>query len=360
MRRSRGLALALLASIAGVAVRAEALECPNPLVSTCIQSDTFWPHAGPAGRLTYVGGTETVASGQIGFGLSTTYLSRPIVLHVASPGPTGTDQYAVDNQVNGNFLWSYGVSNRLEIDFALPITFRQSGGGKQPITGGDALKDTALRDLRFGLAYAIVPRERVPAEETPSLWSLTARMELSAPTGDRDQFAGEGAAVFMPSLAGDIRYGRFFAGAETGFRVRRTAELVGARVGTQWTAGLGAGFVILPRDLLSAALEARTLYTFAEQANAQQTSQGLVSQPNGLHIMPAEWMLSVHSSPLLDGDLGLELGGGGALPFTQDAPITTPRFRFVLGVRYAPLGRPKPKPAPAPTEAPASGRPPTQ
>jgi hypothetical protein len=65
-------------------------------------------------------------------------------------------------------------------------------------------------------------------------------------------------------------------------------------------------------------------------------------------------MVSVHSSPLLDGDLGLQLGGGGAIPIGPDAPVTAPRFRFILSVRYAPLGRPKkPKPAPPPeTETP--------
>lgn len=353
MRRSRALALGLLASIVGVTGRAKAIDCTDVLVSTCIQSDTYWPHAGPSGRFLYTGATETVAQGTIGFGLATTYLSRPIVLHVASPGPTGTDQFAVDNQVNGNFLWAYGVSDRLQLDFVLPLTFIQSGGGKQPITGGAPLQDTAMRDLRFGFAYAFVPRARVGADDKPSVWSMTGRMEISAPTGDRDQFAGEPTAVFAPSLAADYRRGRWFAGAELGFRFRRTTELVGARIGTQLTAALGVGFSILERDLLSLAVEARALPNFPEQGNAAQSAQGLVSKPNGKHITPAEWMLSVHSAPLLDGDLGLQLGGGGAIPIGPDAPVTTPRFRFILSVRYAPLGRPKKKPAPPPeTETP--------
>src|SRR5689334_16675215 len=95
-------------------------ECSNPLVSTCVNSETFWPHAGPQ-RFAAVGGTETLGPGNVGFGLVSSWQSRPIVLRVASPGPGGSDQFVVDNQVNGNFLFAYGVTNQLELDFALPI-----------------------------------------------------------------------------------------------------------------------------------------------------------------------------------------------------------------------------------------------
>jgi hypothetical protein len=350
---ARRSALGLVAAIAMTAGRAHAVDCDDPLRSTCINADTYWPHAGPAGRLLTVGAAETVAEKTVGFGLATTYLSRPIVLRVASPGPTGADRYAIDNQVNGTFLWAYGVTNRLELDFLFPVTFIQSGGGTQPITAGAPLQDTAMRDLRFGFAYAFVERARVPVEDKQSVWALVGRFEVSAPTGDRDQFAGERASVFVPSLAADYRRGRWFAGAEIGFRLRRTTELVGARIGSQGMIGLGVGFDVLARDLLSVALEARALPTFAEQANTRQSAQGQVtSEPNGRHITPAEWTLSVRTAPLLDGDLTLQLGGGGSIPFGNDSPITTPRFRFTLGIRYAPLGRPRPSPAPPPEPPP--------
>jgi hypothetical protein len=37
-------------------------------------------------------------------------------------------------------------------------------------------------------------------------------------------------------------------------------------------------------------------------------------------------------------DLQLQAGGGGSIPFSSDAPITNPRFRFAFSIRYAPLG----------------------
>src|SRR5579883_1609391 len=137
-----GLCTALAAAPAG------ATDCSG-IVSPCINDDVLWPHAGPS-TFVAIGSTETVAQGQIGFGLLTSYLSRPIVLHSPSPGAGGSDQFVVDDQVNGTFLWAYGVSDRLELDLAVPLTFGQSGTGLAPITGGNGLKDTAVRDMRFG------------------------------------------------------------------------------------------------------------------------------------------------------------------------------------------------------------------
>jgi hypothetical protein len=261
---------------------------------------------------------------------------------VASPGPGGSDQYAVDNQVTGNFLFAYGVTPRLQLDFALPYTFVESGAGTSPLTGGEALHDTAVRDLRFGIAYAIVPRERISpdaqAERAPSSWSLAGRMTVSAPTGDSTDFAGERSAVFAPALAADYRYHVLFAGLEVGARLRPTTEFAGARVGSQLATGLGAGIDVLDRERLSIMAEARTYVNFAEQHDTAQSAFGISSKPNGKSITPAEWLLAVRTAPLLAGDISFLAGGGGPIPI-GDAAITVPRFRFVLGAVYAPTAR---------------------
>ncbi|MEI7893504.1 MAG: thrombospondin type 3 repeat-containing protein [Myxococcales bacterium] len=343
MVRSTLSALAAAAAFVLAARTAGATECTGTLLSTCIQSDAFWPHAGPASFLG-VGAAETLVRGQLGFGLVTSYQSRPLTLKSASPGPGGSDVYVIDNQVTTNFLWSYGVTNRLQLDFAVPLTLAQDGSGVQSLSGGAPIASTALRDLRFGAAFALVPRARVSPEprrkgSAPSVWALTARFELSAPTGERRDFAGERSVVWMPSVAADYRRGRWFAGAELGLRIRPVTELVGARVGTQGVVAFGAGYDVLPRELLSGMLEARVLPIFAEQHDVAATSSGLVSTGNGKFAVPAEWTLSARTAPLLSGDLAIHLGGGGAIPFSSDAAPTAPRFRFMLGVRYAPLGR---------------------
>ena len=344
--RGRSALVALAGALVFVlcARESRATDCSGVL-SPCINDDTLWAHAGPS-LFESIGDTDTVAAGQLGFGLVASYLSRPIVLHVKSPGGAGSDQYVVNDLANGAFLWSYGVTDRLELDVALPLTFGQSGAGLAPVTGGDGLKDTAVRDMRFGFAYAILPRSRVDPDlvggtalARRSVWGLAGRLEVSAPTGDRDQFAGERSAVFAPTLAADFRSGRWFVAAEVGARVRPTVQLLQARVGSQIEAALGVGYRILPRELLSAEVEAWALPTVTSQADITRQGNAYASQPNGAALVPAEWQLSARTAPLRGDDVSIQIGGGGAIPLSGDSAMTTPRYRFMLGVRWAPLRR---------------------
>jgi hypothetical protein len=319
---------------------ARATDCSGTL-STCINDDTLFVHPG-AGRFVGVAPTETIAPGQAAFGLVTTYLSRPIILHTPTPLPTGTDQDAINDQVNGSFLFAYGVSDRLQLDLVLPVTFGQGGTGVAPITGGAGIQDTAMRDVRLGMAFALVTRPRMDPRTIPGhSFAITAHFDASAPTGDRSQFAGERTAVWLPSLAIDWRSGRWFAGAEVGARLRPVTELSGARIGTQAVLGLGAGVDVLDREMLSLVAEARALPTFADQFTLKSRADGTIERDPSSAITPAEWMFSARTAPILGGDLALQLGGGGAIPLSSggDASPTTPRFRFVFSVRYAPVAR---------------------
>ncbi|HEV3192235.1 MAG TPA: hypothetical protein VGY54_17105 [Polyangiaceae bacterium] len=309
--------------------RADAADCSG-MVSACINDDTLWPHAGTA-QFIAVGGIDTVGPKQLGFALVSTYLSRPIVLHLPSPGGPGADAYVINDQVNGTFLWSYGVADRLELDLALPITFGQGGAGLAPVSGGAGLHDTAVRDMRFGFAYAFKPDPRLPGE-SQGRPRLAARLEVSAPTGDRDQFAGERSAVFSPSLAGAFRSERFFIGAEGGLRLRPTTELLGARVGSQIFGAAGAGIHLLPRGLLSATLEYWELLTLVGQDDVVRESGAYRSVPGQKLLAPAEWLLSIRTEPLGRRDLSIQLGGGGGVW----SNVTEPRFRFTLALRWAP------------------------
>jgi OOP family OmpA-OmpF porin len=334
--RHRIVVAACCVAAAGVLVigRARAGNCSDA-VNPCINDDALWPHAGPS-QFVALGAADTVARGQIGFALVTSYLSRPVVLHLASPGLAagGTDHNVVDDLVDGTFLWSYGVTNRLELDIALPLAFGQGGTGLAPVTAGPGLNDTAVRDTRFGVAYAILPRARVSPDAGPdstlaglaprSVLGIVGRFEVSAPTGDADQFAGERAGVLLPSVVGDFRFGRFFGEAEAGARLRPIHRWLDTAVGSQLVAALGVGYGFLPRERLSGNLEAWVLPTFGGP---------------GIAMTPAEWQLSVRSAPLPGGDLSVQLGGGGGIPFGGDLPVTTPRFRFTLSVRWAPLAR---------------------
>lgn len=343
-RRAQPALLALTAAVAVAATPGEAhARCDDPLLSTCINADTLWPYAGHS-RFVGIGGTELLAPNRVGFGLMATYLSRPVRLHVPSPAPLGTDLNAVDDQVNANFLFSYGVTERLELDLVMPLTLGQGGSGTSGLTAGQGLRDTALRDIRFGLAYALVPRDRVDPElahasdPTRKLrpWALAARFMMSAPIGDASEFASDRGGVYSPALTGDYRRGRWFAGAELGARLRATSEFAGARIGPQGYVALGVGFDILSRDRLAVTAEGRMLPGTAEQRRSSQAGGVRRSEPAGTYIVPAEWTVAVRSAPFKQSDVAFQLGGGGAIPLDGNAPITTPRFRFTLGIVFAP------------------------
>lgn len=338
------LALSIATACAASAGTAEAKDCQSALVSTCVNSDTFWPNPGPS-LFTAVGSTQTVTEGQVGFGLVTSYQSRPLLLDVPSPGPGGTRQFVVDNQVTGNFLWAYGITSRLQLDVALPLTFGQSGAGTSPVTGGDELRSTALRDLRYGLAFGIIPRDRTDPLKAAKEGGLgkslavAARMTFVAPTGDSKELAGDRTAVVAPSISADYRVSRAVIGADLGARLRPVTEFAGTRVGTQISTALGVGYEILDRELLTVMLEGRALFNLPEQRTVTQSAFGLAAQEtNGKRIIPAEWMLSARTAPLLGGDVAFTLGGGGPLPL-RDGSAFTPRFRFLLGVVYAPTDK---------------------
>lgn len=323
----------------GVVPRVARADCNTPVTSACINSDTLWPHAGPSNFIG-VGGTETVQASRIAFGLVATYLSQPIRLHLPSPGADGSDRPAVDNELNATFLFAFGLTDKLELDLALPVTIFQDGDGTSPLTGGPDVPTTATRDLRFGVTYTLLARpKKHPWRHDASGFGLAARFEMTAPTGDNDAFAAEPSAVYAPSIALDYRSHRFFLAAELGARIRPTTDFAGARIGTQGVIAGGAGVDVLDKhDLLSVMGELRFLPVFTEQASLTTTSGPLQSAANGTYITPAEWMISARTAPLEGGDLSLSLGIGGWFPTASFAPVTVPRFRVALGLTFAPRG----------------------
>ncbi|WP_437686328.1 OmpA family protein [Sorangium sp. So ce176] len=304
---------------------ARADECaPARGLSGCIDADNLWPHAG-AGPFFAVGSTATAPSARASFGVVASYLSRPVGLRVASPDPDGTIVHLLDNMLDATFLWSLGLTDRLEVTIAAPVTLYQDGSGFSDVLGTDTeLQRSVLRDARVGAAVAIVP----PPRSGPlGGFSLAARLELGLPTGDETVFASAGTATFAPSVAAAYQLGKLKVATEIGARLRGSSALVSTEVGSQLLGALGAAVDVLPGRWLTASAEAFALYTLADQP------------AGGAALVPAEWILSATSAPLLAGDVSLTVGGGGSIPFASEPALTSPRFRFNLGLRYAPTGR---------------------
>ena len=202
----------------------------------------------------------------------------------------------------------------------------------------EASKNTAVRDMRFGLMYTIVPHQVSTLQGGQG--GVAARFEVSAPTGDRDEFAGEQSGVLSPSVVADFRDGPWLFGAELGLRLRPTTEVAGAR-NTVPICSLRLASVsrFCQRDLFTAAVEAWALPTLVGQDTLIFQDDAVVDQPNGKWLVPAEWQLTARTAPTTWGDVSVQLGGGGALPLTSEIPVTTPRSLH-LAIRWAPTRAP--------------------
>ena len=308
-------------------------------LSTCVDADTFYPHAGPA-YFSVVGGTATTARATAGFGWAATYAARPIVLLVPSSRPSGTEVAAVDHLTNATFLFSYGLSDRIEATLALPATLYRTGTGISAITGQSTteLSRSALRDIRVGSAFALLP---TPSSVAPRPFSLATRLEFTLPTGEESSFSGDRTVVAMPSVAAEFRRSGLVLGGELGARLRGTSDLAGTRVGSQIAFAFGMGGEILDGQKLGVLLEAIALPTLVAQHELSPLGSNEQRRVTGNRplLMPTEWLASVRTGALMSGDLSLSLGAGGSLGLTGESGMLSPSLRVILAVRYAATAR---------------------
>jgi len=326
-------ASAVASVLVAPASSALAAECaPTQGLSGCVDSDNLWMSAGTTPFFS-IGPATTTPAQRFSFGLGLSYLSRPIGLRVGSADPDGTTVFAVDNAINATFLWSLGITDRLDLTLAAPVTLFQDGAGLTSVLGGDAqLPRAGIRDVRFGLNLALLQRPRSGPDDG---LALLGRFTFALPTGVKDGFAGSRTVTWAPSLLASYRWSRLTFAAEAGARIRGAAGLADTQVGTQVQASLGASVDILPR-YLSASAEAFALIGLDDQPAPARLRDDFDAGPR---LAPAEWIVSLTSAPFLAGDISASIGGGGPIPLADQSAVTNPRFRFNLSVRYAPTGR---------------------
>jgi OOP family OmpA-OmpF porin len=317
--RRLGCLLAVLPALALSTRTAAAADCDAQL-STCIDSELLWPTAGPR-QFISVAGVETLARGRFGFGLVTAMQQGPIAYRTTASSPAGSQSInAVDFQLISTLLFSYGITDQLQVDLATPFTLAQTGTGVSRLTGGSVdLPTTGVRDVRIGAAYAFVPVPRV-GEQNGVYFG--ARFDLSLPSGDKDYFGGDRGVVAVPSLMLDDRIGRFGFSAQLGARLRGTVPVVGGRIGSQLYLAAGA----------SVALDAKK--TFALTAESFALPSLISDGPSQV-----QWLGGVRWNGLLGGDVVIAAAGGGGFRGGERAQILEPEWRALLDLRWEPVAR---------------------
>jgi hypothetical protein len=330
--RTRIAAAGLVAALVSTATKpahAADVDCdPSSGISTCIDSDSLWVAPGQT-RFFGIFRAAKAAPG-FGFGVATSYLSRPIVLTAASPDPEGRDINVVRDAVNVTYLWSYAAGD-LELGLATPVTLHQRGAGAEGVTSQSAspIGRTAVRDPRLSLAY-VLP---VPAGwRNSGGFAAKADLTLSAPLGDADRYASSGGFVVAPSIVLGADMGRLHLAGDVGVRLRRTSRLATARVGSTLHSSLGISVDLLSKELLALGAEAWVQPSLVSQKTPERGAEPT--------LVVSEWLASLRSVPTADPAFSLQLGGGTAIPLSSDgagpfAGVTSPEFRFVLSARYA-------------------------
>lgn len=295
---------------------------PSDGLSTCVDSDQLWVRPGNSLFLTG-GGSTTTPEGTVAFGLTTSYARRPLVLLAQGAALDPREIFVIDNLVTSTFTLALGVTERLELLAALPVTFFHDGAGYFAIRGSDAaLTRSVLRDPRFGFQYAFLARDRVA---DASGLSLSARFELGMPFGDQAQFAGVRGGTFIPAVAASYRLAPFEAKLEAEARIRREESIANIIYGTQLGITAGVSVEVYEPLGVSVAAEAFALPVVVAQGDGASA------------LVPAEWMASARVAPLFAGDLYFQAGAGTALPFSS-SNATAPQLRAALTLAYAPRG----------------------
>jgi outer membrane protein OmpA-like peptidoglycan-associated protein len=312
-------------ALSGAASGAKAADC-EVVASTCVDSDLLWPTAGTSTFFS-VGAARTLDRGRFGFGISTDLQRKPIVLNKNAGGPAGdVGVPGIGTQVNSTFLFSYGATDRLEIDVATPLTVYQNGTGVSSVTGGSSsdlskgateVPSNAVRDVRIGAGYAIAPLSRTSGGYGVG---LGARFDLSLPTGDDEAFAGDRGLVAIPSIVLENHLGAFTMGAHAGARIRKKTQFFDRMVGSQGYLALGFGYAVDKKETITLTAEGFALPTLVENGTS-----------------PLQWLAGVRWSALWGGDLVVHAGGGGGFRSAERAQLFEPSYRFVLDVRYAPI-----------------------
>ncbi len=138
-----------------------------------------------------------------------------------------------------------GLFDWVELGVAVPFVAFQGGDNREVIGTEGPVAASALGDVRFTTKVA-VPKLRRPSDGDGFGAALT--FGLTAPTGDVDAYAGDGAPTFAPGMTVDYRFeNAVLIALNLGYLARTTHELEGTLIGSMATFGLGAEVPVVRR-----------------------------------------------------------------------------------------------------------------
>jgi hypothetical protein len=239
----------------------------------------------------------------------------------------------VDFVLDQDLSLALGLGAEFELGMSLPVILRQRGTGTLGISSqrGVPLEPTAERDPRLGVARAMSISGTLRAKP---------RAELAIPAGITRAFASAGAVTLAPGMALEWTLGAVSIGADLALRLRPSATLGSARLGSQAQLALGVSYDVFEQPLLAIGVEAWLAPSLIETTSGAGRASGVETT-----YLPAEWLLSVRSHPEPRAPWSIALGAGAGLALSHETwngdtihflGPTTPSLRALVEIRYAP------------------------
>ncbi len=240
--------------------------------------------------------------------LSFGYLDRPITLRSG-----GAESHPVARRETLGLGAAIGLSDTVVLDARMP--FARQTGARLAILGDDrALGRWVPGDLRIGGRIRVVQTTHADA---------LVRGELSLPTGDDHDFAGDASWALAWSLIGRFRLPEgIVLAAAGGIRLRGAEVMIGDRiVGDELHGGVGIAIPIPP---------IQPLWCVADQVKLTGELVGSIGDEVRLASgpSPAEARIGVVTRPVESFTIGVRVGAG------LGDEIGAPRWRATIELTY--------------------------
>jgi outer membrane protein OmpA-like peptidoglycan-associated protein len=245
-------------------------------------------------------------------GLVLDYAKRPLAIYGAD------DELVKDllsHQLNGHIGASFIIKNTLRLSFNLPVVLYQAGEDANVNGTQIAEPETlAIGDLRLTADVRLVG-------EYGDAFTLALGVQVFVPTGNPDQYTGDGKLRAHPRImvAGEI--GHFVYAARVGFHYRSNDEDVLSgdfKLGSELSLGASVGLQFLDKKLLiGPEFNGGTVIT----QGGDETFDKLTS--------PGELLLGVRYAF----DSGVTLAAGGGLGLWR--ALGSPQARGIFSIGYS-------------------------
>lgn len=288
----------------------------DPLPSVDVRH--FQPSTAPDGSL-YLEGAMTPGAGLWNVGSVVSYAYRPVVLR------DGDDEIVaklVGQQLSLDLLGSVGVTDRAAVGLSVPAVLHQSGDSSTQtaaVLGDSSLPAQALGDVAVTGKVTLLPYQPMGG------FGLAALARVTAPTGNRNAYVGEGSLTSELRLLAEYKLVAVAAQATAGFKLRtEERSFAGETWGNEIPWGLG---VSLQPQVLGWDDEGR--WTWVLETHG--------SLPAG----PTDPFTSAPLSPAMAGafaryEVARDLTVVGGLEGPLGSAVGVPLLRVAAGISYAP------------------------